>query len=131
MVTASSLASPRDSSAWSTASASASSTSLPISVSKMTGTDCAASRVEASRKRRNRTTSSVLPDRQNAHFGAAAEANATDVADAPRHVDLARAPCLQARDVPLVPDGRISGPLKRYDHLPAVSVAAQHQVPGS
>src|SRR4051794_4240309 len=38
IVTASSFASPRDSSEWMMASASASSTSLPISVSKISGT---------------------------------------------------------------------------------------------
>src|SRR5438045_1282927 len=50
MVTASSLASARDSSEWIMASASASSTSLPISVSKMSGTGSAANSVVAIRR---------------------------------------------------------------------------------
>src|ERR1043166_2111297 len=129
MVTARSFASRRDSSECSTASASASSTSFPISVSKMTGTGCAAKSAVASRNGSSRTTSSVLPDREHADLGPAAEAHTAHVADSARDMDLARAPWLQAGHVSLVLDRRITRALERHDHLSAMRVAAQHQVP--
>ena len=64
-----------------------------------------------------------------ADFGSAVESYAAHAADSARDVNPAVHPSLQAGDVSPIDDGRGIQSDHRHDDLPAVRMAAQHQVP--
>ena len=63
------------------------------------------------------------------HLRPASKPHASDISDSPRNMDLPGAPCSETLHITLVSYRSVAWPYKRHDHLPAVRMAAQHQLP--
>jgi hypothetical protein len=66
---------------------------------------------------------------ENRDFGPAVHADSTQVSDPACNIHLTSLPCFKTGNEPLIFYGHKALPHHRHKHLPAVGVAAEHQIP--